>query len=141
VLRHVGERLRTDEVGGSLDRGRKPRGGDGNLDGNRGPSGEFTDRRPQPALGQRRGMHPARELAELGTGCVEPRADVSQRLASVSEQLRHVGEPPLGALPELAPNAGPPFLGPHAQPAPRSPPPTNPWPHFSLKPPVPNPRP
>src|SRR5580765_8646769 len=102
MLRNVGKRLRADEIGGSLDRGRKPRGGHGNLDGNWGPSGELTDRRPQPALGQRRGMHPARELAELGTGCAEPRADVSQRLAAISEQLRHMGEPPLGALAELA---------------------------------------
>ena len=47
-------------------------------------------------------MHPARELTKLGTGRAEPSADVSQRLAAVSEQLRHTGEPPLGTLAELA---------------------------------------
>src|SRR6478752_1471639 len=119
MLRNVGERLRADEIGGSLDRGRKPRGGHGNLDGNWGPSGELTDRRPQPALGQRRGMHPARELAELGTGRAEPSADVSQRLTAVREELRHTGEPPLGALSELAFKAAALFVRRLHDPAPR----------------------
>jgi hypothetical protein len=47
-------------------------------------------------------MHPARELAQLGLGSVNPRADFRQRLTAVSEQLRHMSEPPLGTVAELA---------------------------------------
>src|SRR5690242_18674164 len=55
-------------------------------DGDRGPPGKFPDRLPKPALGQRHRVHSASELAQLGTRCVEPRADVSQRLAAAGEQ-------------------------------------------------------
>ena len=83
-------------------------------------------------------MHPARELTKLGTGRAEPSADVSQRLAAVSEQLRHTGEPPLGTLAELALKAAALFVRRLHDPAPRCLHLTNACAHLSLKPRVRN---
>ena len=47
-------------------------------------------------------MHPACELTQLGPCRVESRADACQRLAPVRQQLRHMSEPPLGTVAELA---------------------------------------
>ena len=73
----------------------------GNLHRDRGSSGEFTDRRLEPALGQHRGMHPARELAQLGPGRVNPRPDFRQRLTAVGEHLRPMSESAFGTSAEL----------------------------------------
>src|SRR5262245_59708705 len=97
----------------------KARARHGNLDGDRGPACEFTDRPKKPALSQHRGMHPARDLAQLGTCCVNPCADVSQRLATVREQLRHASETPLCTLAQLALQATPLFVRRLDDPAPR----------------------
>src|SRR5512142_3186719 len=47
-------------------------------------------------------MHPARELTQLSLGSVNTRADFGQRLTAVREQLRHMSEPALGTIAELA---------------------------------------
>src|SRR5207237_1628660 len=45
---------------------------------------------------------PARELAQLSPGRVHPRPDFRPWLTAVREQLRHMSEPPLGTVAELA---------------------------------------
>ena len=79
VFRGIGERLGAYEVHGGLDGGGEAPGVHTHLDRDRRAAGELRERRGQSAGGQRRGVDPARQLAQLRAGRVELGLHVAQQ--------------------------------------------------------------